>query len=114
MTVLEVTPEVVLKLTAQPSFYAEAPFLGPMRDSALSAHRKLAGRCTNCNRKALMELAKALTRAFISLTVAEVAKTPNGLMRMKAAMCKLLNTQFEEVRLTYTPPNSTQPAELKF
>lgn len=114
MTVLDITPEVILKITAHPALYTEAPFLNPMRDSALGVHRKMAGRCAGCGRKAYLEAGKAMMRAFINLTLAESAKQPNGLPRMKEAMKKLLNSPFDEVRMAYTLPGSDKTAELRF
>lgn len=114
MTVLTIDVNVILKITAHSSLYAEAPFLAPMRDSALGVHKKMAGRCTGCHRKAFLEAGKAMLRAFTSLTVAEFAKSPNGLSRMKAAIGKLLNSHFDEIRLSYVPAGGNQTAELKF
>jgi hypothetical protein len=111
---LDITPEVILKITAHPSLYTEAPFLNPMRDSALNVHRKMAGKCTRCQRKAYLEAGKAMMRAFARLVEAEYAKAANGLPKMKEAIGKLLNSQFSEIRLVYIPAGSNRTAELKF
>lgn len=101
MTVLELTPLLILRLGGDPALYVQAPFLGPMKKPALSLAARFKNVCTTCMKNARDKAADQMAGAFASLVLAESAQTPNRLPALKEAINRLLGTQHVEIMLRY-------------
>jgi hypothetical protein len=112
MTVLELDPALILRITGDPALYVQVPFLGPMQKPALSLAARFRNACTGCARAARGRAAVQLSGAFTSLVLAESAQTPNKIIELKATINKLLGTAHTDILIRYS--KNGKAAEFRF
>ena len=93
MNTLHLTPERVVKVVGDPAVYQAAPFLNPMKDSALAAASRFRG-CKNCQKPAFARAARAMGGAFARLTL---EADPDLYPLLKQAIFNILNVRDAEL-----------------
>jgi hypothetical protein len=101
MTLLDLTPDLIFRITGDPAIYTQAPFLLPIQKPALSLNARFRGACTNCAKAAKHRAAIQLANAFSALVVAESDKTPNALPALRGAIHAILHTPDSPIQLRY-------------
>jgi len=87
MTILELNSEKLFKVAGDFAVYTAAPFLEPMKNSALSAAAKYRG-CKECQKPAYLRVARSVGAAFVRLTL---DGDPAYYPALKAAIFSILN-----------------------
>lgn len=100
-TSLVLTGDHVMKITAEPDVYKQAPFLFPMRDSALKLHARFGKHCSACMRGSYIKASRALGAALGTLIMTEAAKQPNQLPAFRAAICSVLKEPCDQIVVVY-------------
>jgi hypothetical protein len=101
MTILELNPDLVFRVTGDPAVYAQAPFLLPMQKPALNLAARFRGACTSCAKNAKRQAAMQMANAFSSLVLAESAKSPNALPELHKAVHAILRTPDSPIQIRY-------------
>lgn len=109
---MNITIEEIFKATGQPYLYLKAPFLMPMHQSSMNVHKKFAGKCKPCMKRAYVASMNAIGSAFCNLTLQESTKQPNQLAALKAALNTILNREIKEVIISYKVKNEDK--EVRF
>lgn len=101
-SIVELTTQIVIRISGDPALYSAAPFLEPMRKPALNLHQKYRDpHCPKCVQEAKIQAFKAVANAMTSLLVAEHAQTPNRLAAFKQAAGNILNMKVDQILVTY-------------
>lgn len=76
--------EMIGRVTVDPALYVEAPFLLPIKDSALNIHKKLPSNCRTCQKAARRRALKSLAGAFQRLTLEASRQAPESLTQLRS------------------------------
>lgn len=111
--ILELTTQIVIRISGDPALYVAAPFLEPMRKPALSLHQKYRDpHCPKCVQDAKFKAFQAVANAMTALLTAEAAQAPNRLAAFKDVVRKILNMPVDQVVVRYK--KAGKDAELQF
>ena len=110
MNILNLTPDLVMRVTGDPALYTVVDFLEPMREEALKLTAKFVG-CPSCQRPAYLRAAALLGGALARLCLeAPAEKLP--LLRVR--IVQIINVQdVDRVMLSYTRADGVK-SELVF
>jgi hypothetical protein len=79
------------RLTEDPALYVEVPFLLPMKDSALSIHKKLPSNCSTCQKNARRRALKSLASAFQRLTLDGSKRSAADSLKLRSYIIRRFN-----------------------
>lgn len=93
----------IWKVTAEPKLYERAPFLQPMRASALKVHAQFGNKsnCPACQRNAMIRAINSIGSAFGRLVIDESKKPSNQLASLHKVLEEILGSTIQEAIISY-------------
>ncbi len=102
LSIVELTTQVVIRISGDPALYTAAPFLEPMRKPAMNLHQKYRDpNCPKCVQDAKLQAFRAVGNAMTSLLAAENAQSPNRLGEFKKVIANILKMKVDQVTVRY-------------
>jgi len=111
MSTLALDGEKIFKVAGDPATYTAAPFLAPIKPTALKYAAKYRDGCKTCHRPQYLKIVRAIASAFTKLTVDADAAQREELKRIAI---KILNVKgVKQILIQYKDPKG-QSKELVF